>query len=174
MVEVRAATADDIPAVHTLVESAYRGEASRAGWTTEADLLDGQRIDPEMLAEVLADPTQAILLAEQEGRIVGCIAIADRGQKTGYFGMLSVSPRLQASGLGRQLIEAAHREMQQRYAALRSRISVFPQRQSLIAWYERLGYRATGETLPFQYGDERFGKPLRDDLSFIVMERPLP
>lgn len=174
MADVRDATPDDIPALHALVESAYRGDASRAGWTTEADLLGGQRIDPEMLGEVLADPAQGILVAEHEGQIVGCIAIADRGRQTGYFGMLSVCPQLQASGLGRQLIDASHQRMVQDYEAVRCRISVFPQRDSLIAWYQRLGYRATGETLPFPYGDERFGLPLRDDLSFIVMERSLP
>jgi Acetyltransferases len=174
MADIRLATPDDIPVLHALVESAYRGETSRAGWTTEADLLGGQRIDPAMLSEMLADPSQAILVAERPDGIIGCIAVAERANRTGYFGMLSVKPALQAAGVGRRLIDAAHRHMQQHYGAVRSRISVFPQRTTLIAWYERLGYRPTGETLPFAYGDLRFGEPLRDDLSFIVMERPLP
>lgn len=170
---LRPATPADIPALHALIESAYRGDASRAGWTTEADLLDGQRTDPEDLASILADPTQDLLTAWRGDDLLGCILIADRGEGTGYFGMLSVSPTLQGGGLGRRLVEAAHGEMARRFGAVRSRISVLPQRETLIAWYERLGYAATGETLPFPYGDPRFGLPKRDDLLFIVMERPL-
>jgi ribosomal protein S18 acetylase RimI-like enzyme len=169
----RDATAADIPALHRLIESAYRGEASRAGWTTEADLLDGQRTDPEDLAEILADPAQAMLTAWRGDTLVGCVLIADRGQGTGYFGMLSVSPTLQGGGLGRRLVDAAHAALQERFGARRVRISVFPQRNTLMAWYQRLGYRVTGDTLPFPYGEPRFGIPLRDDLHFVVMEHRL-
>ena len=84
-----------------------------------------------------------------------------------------VSPTLQGGGLGRRLVEAAHAALAARFGARRVRISVFPQRETLIAWYRRLGYEPTGGTLPFPYGDPRFGLPLRDDLHFIVMERPL-
>ncbi|KQW83789.1 GNAT family N-acetyltransferase [Brevundimonas sp. Root1279] len=163
----------DIPALHRLIESAYRGEVSRAGWTTEADLLGGQRTDPEDLAEVLADPKQGLLTAWRGDALVGCILYADRGEQTGYFGMLSVSPTLQGGGVGRQLVEAVHTLLAERFGARRSRISVFPQRDTLVSWYQRLGYADTGETLPFPYGNPRFGLPLRDDLYFIVMERAL-
>lgn len=169
----RDATVADIPALHRLIESAYRGEASRAGWTTEADLLVGQRTDPDDLASILADPAQAMLTAWRGGELEGCVLIADRSHGTGYFGMLSVVPTLQGGGLGRRLVDTAHAELVRRFGAKRVRISVFPQRESLIAWYRRLGYAPTGETLPFPYDDPRFGLPLRDDLHFIVMERPL-
>lgn len=172
-ITLRDATTTDIPALHRLIESAYRGEVSRAGWTTEADLLDGQRTDPEDLASVLADPHQGLLTAWRGAALVGCILIADQGSGTGYFGMLSVSPTLQGAGLGRQLVEAAHRTLADRFGARRVRISAFPQRETLIAWYERLGYRRTGDTLPFPYDNPRFGLPLRDDLHFVVMERDL-
>lgn len=170
---IRNAGVDDIAALNALIHSAYRGEASRAGWTTEADLLDGQRTDPDDLADILADPCQALLTAWREDAPIGCILIADRGQGMGYFGMLSVRPDLQAAGLGRRLIAAAEAELAARFGARRILISVLPQRSELIAWYERLGYRPTGETLPFPYGDPRFGLPLRDDLHFIVMARDL-
>jgi ribosomal protein S18 acetylase RimI-like enzyme len=172
-ITIRDAVAADIPALHRLIESAYRGEASRAGWTTEADLLDGQRTDPEDLAEILADPKQALLSAWRGDELVGCVLIADRGDWTGYFGMLSVNPTLQAGGLGRQLVDAAHAMLAERFGARRVRISVFSQRETLIGWYQRLGYRLTGDTLPFPYGNPRFGLPLRDDLYFLVMERAL-
>ncbi|WP_298744368.1 GNAT family N-acetyltransferase [uncultured Brevundimonas sp.] len=170
---IRDAVAADIPALHRLIESAYRGEASRAGWTTEADLLAGQRTDPEDLAGILADPAQAMLAAWRDGDLAGCVLIADRGAGTGYFGMLAVSPTLQGGGLGRRLVEAAQQALAARFGARRVRISVLPQRDTLIAWYRRLGYAPTGETLPFPYGDPRFGLPLRDDLQFIVLERAL-
>lgn len=172
-ITIRDATSADIPALHALIESAYRGEASRAGWTTEADLLDGQRTDPDDLAGILADPKQALLTAWRGEDLVGCVLIADRGEGTGYFGMLSISPTLQGGGLGRRLVEAAHAALAVRFGARRVRISVFPQRDTLIAWYGRLGYRPTGDTLPFPYGDPRFGLPRRDDLYFLVLERPL-
>ncbi|HWQ85052.1 GNAT family N-acetyltransferase [Brevundimonas sp.] len=172
-IAIRDAALADIPALHRLIESAYRGEASRAGWTTEADLLDGQRTDPEDLADILADPKQALLSAWRGDELVGCVLIADRDEGTGYFGMLSVSPTLQGGGLGRRLVEAAHAALADRFGARRVRISVFPQRETLIGWYQRLGYRLTGDTLPFPYGNPRFGLPLRDDLYFLVMERAL-
>jgi ribosomal protein S18 acetylase RimI-like enzyme len=172
-IAIRDATAADISALHRLIQSAYRGEASRAGWTTEADLLDGQRTDPGELAAILADPQQAMLTAWRGDELVGCVLIADHGQETGYFGMLSIRPTLQGGGLGRRLVEAAHAALASRFRARRVRISVFPQRETLIAWYERLGYRRTGDTLPFPYGHPRYGLPKRDDLHFVVMEREL-
>lgn len=172
-ITIRDAGTADIPALHGLIESAYRGEASRAGWTTEADLLDGQRTDPDDLADILADPKQGLLTAWRGDELVGCVLIADRGEGTGYFGMLSINPTLQGGGLGRRLVDAAHRVMAEHFGATRVRISVFPQRETLIAWYQRLGYRLTGDTLPFPYGNPRFGLPKRDDLYFVVMEREL-
>lgn len=172
-ITIRDATVADIPDLHRLIESAYRGESSRAGWTTEADLLGGQRTDPDDLADILADPKQALLTAWQGDELVGCVLIADRGEGTGYFGMLSIRPTLQGGGLGRRLVAAAQAAMADRFGARRVRISVLPQRETLIGWYERLGYRSTGETLPFPYGNPRFGLPKRDDLSFVVMERGL-
>jgi ribosomal protein S18 acetylase RimI-like enzyme len=172
-IAIRDAATADIPVLHRLIESAYRGDASRAGWTTEADLLDGQRTDPDDLADIIGDPKQDLLVAWRDGQLLACILIADRGEGAGYFGMLSVAPTLQGGGLGRRMVAEAEAAMRDRFGARRVRISVFPQRETLLAWYERLGYRKTGETLPFPYGDPRFGLPLRGDLHFLVMERAL-
>ena len=109
-ITIRDAKSPDIPDLHRLIESAYRGESSRAGWTTEADLLGGQRTDPDDLADILADPKQALLTAWQGDELVGCVLIADRGEGTGYFGMLSIRPTLQGllrvagDGAGRRFI----------------------------------------------------------------------
>ncbi len=170
---VRDATAADIPALHALIESAYRGEASRAGWTTEADLLGGQRTDPEELADILADPEQGMLTAWDGDDLLACVRIQRQADGSGYFGMLSVKPTLQGSGIGRKMVAAAETVLAERFGAPRMRISVFHQRDTLIAWYERLGYRDTGRTLAFDYDNLRLGVALRDDLHFIVMEKPL-
>lgn len=170
---IRDAGPGDIPALHALIESAYRGESSRAGWTTEADLLTGQRTDPDELAEIVADPEQAMLTAWDGEDLLACIRIQRQPDGAGYFGMLSVSPTRQASGLGRRMVAAAEDAMAQRFGARLIRISVFPQRDTLIAWYERLGYADTGRTLAFDYGNLRLGTALRDDLYFVVMEKAL-
>lgn len=172
--DLRDAVASDIPVLHRLIESAYRGETSRAGWTTEADLLDGQRTDAEELAAILADPHQSILTGWRAGVLVASVLVARRGEGLGYFGMLSVEPTLQSSGLGRRMVSAAEAALTDRFGARQVRIQVFPQRDTLIAWYNRLGYSDTGQTVPFPYDQPRLGLPLRDDLYFIVMEKVLP
>lgn len=168
------ATADDLPALHRLVHGAYRGDSARRGWTHEADLLDGQRIDQASLEAALADPTQLILLARQAGVLTGCVQISDRGDSLAYLGMLSVDPARQAAGLGRRLVAAAETAARERFGARRMEMTVIIQRSELIAWYERLGYRRTGETRPFPATDPRFGLPRRDDLAFTVLARSLP
>ncbi|WP_396593293.1 GNAT family N-acetyltransferase [Brevundimonas sp. R86498] len=172
--QLRDAVASDIPALHRLIESAYRGESSRAGWTTEADLLEGQRTDPDELAGILADPDQALLTGWRDGSLVASVLIARRGETLGYFGMLSVDPGLQSAGLGRRMVAAAETALADRFEVRRIRIQVFPQRATLIGWYRRLGYGETGETIPFPYDDPRLGLPLLDDLHFAVMEKVLP
>lgn len=170
---IRRAALDDVSALLPLVEGAYRGEGSRRGWTTEADLLGGQRTDAAMLAEIIADPKQAILMAEIDGGLVGSVLIADRGEGTGYLGMLSVDPARQTGGIGKALVKAAEAAVVGRFGARRMEMQVFWQRDSLIAWYERMGYRRTGETRPFDSANPRLGLPLRDDLWFEVLARDL-
>lgn len=155
-----------------LVQSAFRGDASRVGWTTEADLLDGQRTDEAMLGEIVAGPSGDILIAEDGGGVLACCRLERRKDGTAYLGMLSVRPSLQARGIGRALMH----EGELRAVALgaeRIRMTVIRHRSELIAWYERLGYGLTGETQPFPYGDERFGVPRVSDLEFVVLEKPL-
>ena len=170
-VRIRQADASDIPALLPLIEGAYRGEGSRRGWTTEADLLAGQRTDAAMLAEILADPRQSILMAEVQGAVAGCVLAAGRNDGVGYLGMLSVDPTRQAGGIGKVLVRAAESAVIERFGARRMEMQVFWQRDSLIAWYERMGYRRTGETRPFPMDDPRLGLPLRDDLWFEVLAR---
>jgi GNAT superfamily N-acetyltransferase len=155
-----------------LIHSAYRGDSSRAGWTHEADLLEGNRIDEEMVRAELADPATTLFVTEDAKGLLGCCALTDRGEGTAYFGTFAVRPTAQGGGIGDALL--AHAEAHAATAgATRMEMTVVAQRTDLIAWYLRRGYVATGETRPFPYGDERFGLPRRDDLAFVVLAKSL-
>ncbi|MFJ8884916.1 GNAT family N-acetyltransferase [Streptomyces sp. NPDC102402] len=168
----RDATDDDVPVLVRLVESAYRGDASRAGWTTEADILQGRRTDADGVREVLATPSGRVLVVEQEGVPVACCQLEHRG-KAAYFGMFAVTPQLQGAGLGKVIIAEAERTAREDWGVGEMHMTVISVRHELIAWYERRGYRRTGELTPFPYGDERFGVPQRDDLAFELLVKEL-
>ncbi|TWI00296.1 acetyltransferase (GNAT) family protein [Luteimonas cucumeris] len=175
----RDATPADVDALVTLVTSAYRGDASRAGWTTEADLLDGNRIDPEVLRQDLARPRSRVLVGErpstdpeQAGELLACAHVAEE-DGAGYFGMFSVRPDLQGSGIGKRLLDEAERVVRDEWQLPTMQMTVIDIRDELIAFYERRGYVRTGIYKPFPHGDERFGRPKRDDLRFEVLEKRL-
>ncbi|MBC8152221.1 MAG: GNAT family N-acetyltransferase [Bacteroidetes bacterium] len=161
------ATLQDISALNELINSAYRGDTSRRGWTTEADLLDGIRTDEDGLRELLSNPTATLLVYKEASQLLGCVYLDEQGDEL-YLGMLTVSPDAQATGIGKQLLAAAEQLAIDRRCRVIS-MTVIPQRHELIAFYERRGYRATGETESFP-DDPRFGIP-KEPLSFIVMEK---
>jgi ribosomal protein S18 acetylase RimI-like enzyme len=169
----RRATADDVAAIVALTESAYRGDASRAGWTTEADFLDGQRTDVADVSALIARDDARIVLAERHGELLASCLIERQPGGDGYFGMFSVRPNLQNAGIGRALLAEAERIAREEWDCKQMRMSVISIREALIAWYERRGYRRTGEYKPFPYGDERFGIPKRDDLKFEWLVKSL-
>lgn len=170
----RIATDADIPAIVALVESAYRGDASRAGWTTEADLLDGRRTGEDDVGACIARERSVLLLAHDaiDGALRACAHVAEE-DGAGYFGMFSVDPTLQGGGIGSQVLAEAERRVREDWALLAMRMTVIDIRDELIAYYERRGYVRTGRTKPFPYGDARFGLPKRDDLRFEVLEKAL-
>ncbi|SHL48264.1 GNAT family N-acetyltransferase [Actinacidiphila paucisporea] len=168
----RPATAHDVPALVELIESAYRGEASRAGWTTEADILQGQRTDPEGVLAVIERADSRLVVVESGGRLVGCCQLEHRGDHA-YFGMFAVRPTLQGAGLGKAVMAEAERFARDEWGVAEMHMTVISVRQDLIAWYERRGYTRTGQTSAFPYGDERFGQPTRDDLEFELLTKKL-
>ncbi|MCI3155727.1 GNAT family N-acetyltransferase [Streptomyces sp. GB4-14] len=168
----RDATDADVDALVELIESAYRGESSRTGWTTEADILHGQRTDREGVLAVVEAPDSRLLTVEREGRTVACCQLEHRGEHA-YFGMFAVSPALQGAGLGRTVLAEAERQAREGWGVTEMHMTVITVREDLIAWYERRGYRRTGRTTPFPYGDERFGIPQRDDLEFELLVKEL-
>ncbi len=167
-ITVRVALAPDAEHVAELVHRAFRGDSSRAGWTTEADLLDGQRID---LAGVTAKIGHLLVGVDDDGKIVACCEL-ERRPESAYFGMLAVEPTMQGTGVGRVMLEAAE-AMAGTWVVPTVEMTVIAQRTELIEWYERRGYARTGEARPFPYGDEAFGVPRTDDLAFVVLAKQL-
>jgi len=169
---VRPASAGDVAALVTLVNSAYRGESSRAGWSTEADLIGGIRVDVERVHAAIRGDGHVVLVHESEEGIAGCVQLERTGEHC-YLGMLTVRPTLQNGGLGRRLLQAAEEWASAQWHARMMYMTVLKQRPALIAWYERRGYIVTDERKPFPYGDERWGLPARDDLEFLVLRKAL-
>ncbi|QEV16823.1 GNAT family N-acetyltransferase [Streptomyces alboniger] len=168
----RDAAPRDADALVALIESAYRGETSRAGWTSEADILDGQRTDPRGVLEAIESPGGRLLTVERDGGIVSCCRLEHRGDHA-YFGMFAVSVSQQGAGLGRLVLAEAERIAREEWDAREMHMTVISVRDDLIAWYERRGYRRTGRMSPFPYGDERFGIPRRPDLEFELLVKDL-
>ena len=170
--QFRTATEADVDAIVVLVTRAYRGEASRDGWTTEAALLDGARIDPDVLRHDITRPGSRVLLGLRDGTLLACAHVADLGGR-GYFGMFAVEPTCQGGGIGRAMVAECERIARDEWGLPKMQMTVIDLREELIAWYVRLGYRRTGVHHPFPYGDARFGVPRRDDLRFELLEKPL-
>lgn len=168
----REAGTADVDAIVALVESAYRGDASRSGWTTEADLLAGQRTDPAGVLDSISAADSVVVLAERDEALVACCHVQRRGERC-YFGMFAVDPSRQGGGLGGQAMTYAEELARTRWGCTVMEMTVIRQRTDLIAFYERRGYTDTGRRSPFPYGDERFGLPLRDDLEFTLLEKVL-
>lgn len=171
-IRFRAADSRDIPALVDLVTSAYRGDDSRVGWTTEADLLDGMRIDGERIQADLDRARSRIVIAERDGEMLACAHVMDE-DGAGYFGMFAVRPNLQGAGLGKLMLAEAERIAREDWSLPAMRMTVIDVRDELIAFYERRGYHRTGIRKPFPYGDARYGLPKRDDLRFEILEKPL-
>ena len=163
-----AAEINDIPALLTLVNGAYRGDYAKNGWTTEADLLEGVRTDAAALTETLLKPGAVILkYTNPEDALLGCVYLQQQGTHL-YLGMLTVDPDTQGQGVGKKLLAAAETYAREHHfsAIVMRVISV---RQELIAWYNRHGYTTTGKTEPFP-ADNRFGIP-KQPLEFILLEK---
>jgi len=162
--------AADIPALVAIINSAYRGTASKKGWTTEADLLDGLRVNEETLTAMLKTPGAVILKCSSDSNeIEGCVYLEKQDNKL-YLGLLTVLPEIQAKGIGKILLQAAVEYAQ--HLRLKSIcITVISVRTELIAWYERQGYQKTGDTKPFP-ADNKLVIP-KQPLELLVMEKAL-
>ncbi len=168
--QITPASAEDVPVLNRLVNSAYRGESSRKGWATEADLIDGTRIDEAAMLDLIQDRNTTILKYVENNEILGCVELRIESESL-YLGMLTVNPDLQAKGIGKILMHAGE-DFGRKNNCKKVKMTVVSVRDKLIAWYERHGYSLTGERKPFKMPDERFGIP-RQPLEFVVMEKKL-
>jgi ribosomal protein S18 acetylase RimI-like enzyme len=172
--QFRPATPADISNITSLVRSAYRGEESRKGWTTEADFVADDRIDEAGVLAKIANPNGVLLLGiDDSGALVACCELLKLDSGIGYFGLFAVSPQRQGAGLGKHVLKTAESYAQEIMGAKSLEMTVIAVRAELIAWYMRRGYNRTGEKRPFPYEQLVNGKALRDDLYFDVLTKDL-
>jgi GNAT superfamily N-acetyltransferase len=169
------ATEYDYAAIVDLTNLAFRGVGPSAGWNSEADFIEGLRLTESLLREDLAAKPDALLLTSRNdphGELLGTVWLEPKRDGVWYLGLLTIRPDLQKKQMGRALLALAE-DFAKQHGAYRIRMKVVNVRTTLIAWYQRRGYLLTAETEPFPYGDQRFGRPLRDDLSFVLLEKEI-
>lgn len=184
--QFRTATPDDTGLLLPLIRSAYRGDASRAGWTTEADLVADERINATgLLGKITAPDSAVLVVTDEQGVLISCCEVlfrrADpsdekhpgRDEDIAYFGLFAVDPQRQGGGVGRKVLEYAEEYARSQWQARRMEMTVIAQRAEIIAWYARRGYAVSGEHRPFPYAELVNGKALRDDLYFEVLVKDL-
>ncbi|KAK0627402.1 putative acetyltransferase [Immersiella caudata] len=171
----RLATPSDAALLQPLVQSAYRGDTSRQGWTTEADLLAGERISISGVLSKITTPNSIVLIGtDPTGVLTACCEVVKSSDDVAHFGMFAVDPKRQAGGFGRQVLSYAEERVSREWGVSRMEMSVIWTRKELIAWYGRRGYRVTGERREFPYHDlGDAGKALKEDLYFEVLEKVL-
>ena len=162
------ATLQDISSLNILINSAYRGETSKKGWTTEAHLLAGKRTTEEELTAIILDPKNTFLKFTENDKIIGSVLLVEKEHQL-YVGMLTVSPELQNSGIGKKMLAEA--EIHAKTLGLSTlSMTVVSVRAELIAWYKRHGYEDTGEREPFPSSDIHIN--ISDQpLEFIYLEK---
>ncbi len=164
------ANLEDIPQLLRLINSCYRGEESKKGWTTEALLIEGEvRTDSSDLVDLINAEDGCILKYTSENTIIGCVNLQKQGEKI-YLGMFSVNPDFQGAGIGKKILFAAD-EFAIQKSCKAIKMKVISERHELVSWYIKYGFHPTGEELPFPK-DNKFGKPLKE-LKFIVLEKKL-
>ena len=169
------ARADEAEKISSFVNGAYRGDHSKAGWTTEADLLGGQRADPDMMRAMICDSQSVILLmrgkSEVSQEIVGCVYLKKMSGSVVYLGMLTVDPQQQARGMGKTLLAHAESYSINHFKCSQIEMTVIDLRKELLAWYERRGYCLTSEERDFPFDDPRYGEAKRRDFKFKVLTK---
>jgi ribosomal protein S18 acetylase RimI-like enzyme len=164
------ATAEDVSGLNKLINSGYRGEYSKKGWTTEANILEGSRTNEAELTEIIAENKNTMLKFTENDRIIGCVLLVEKEQQL-YLGMLTVSPELQNSGIGKKLLLEAEAHAQ-KLGLPKITMTVISIREELIYWYKRHGYADTGAREPFPVSDIHISI-VEQPLEFMVLEKKI-
>lgn len=164
------ATIEDVFSLNQLINSAYRGESSKKGWTTEANILEGKRTTEAELIEIIQDKKNTILKYLENDQIIGCVLLKEKENEL-YLGMLTVSPELQNSGIGKKLMQQA-----EVFAAdlglSKIVMTVISVREELILWYKRKGFIVTGIREPFPISAV-FNQTGSEPLEFMALEKSI-
>jgi len=186
--EYRKAKPEDAPTVLPLIRAAYRnkGDEAHLGWTTEAHLLDDDRIDEQGLVDKINHPggggmfmvfEKSALQSDGDDKLVACFEMLPRGDGSdgeAYFGLFAVDPRRQGGGLGKRIMAYSEEYAVRNWGARSMELQVIGTRDDIIAWYVRRGYAKTGQRREFPYKELVNGKAFRDDLYFEVLTKELP
>ena len=172
----RKAVLTDAEAIVKLANMAYRGESSRSGWTTEADILDGLRTTVNEVERLIASQNTIILLYLNDSELCGSICL-DMTQSAVHIGMFVVNPTLQANGIGKSLLAEAEKLAQRTWVVDKFQMHVITIRHELIAFYERRGYLPTGILSEFPVNPAIWQPKLADlqleALEKIVLTKPI-
>jgi GNAT superfamily N-acetyltransferase len=166
----RPALAADSVLIAALVNNAYRGDASRQGWTTEADLLDGLRTTPADVQQLIESEHSVILVCMRGDDLIASVCLEKKADAA-YVGMFVVNPAMQSWGIGKQLLTYAESYAVQRWSVSKFCMHVITLRHELIAFYERRGYRRTGIVKAFPVNPEMW-QPKMSDLQLELLEKP--
>lgn len=166
--DVQISQLSDVPELVRLVNSVYRGDPNNLGWTNEAGILDGQRVDTQMMSEMITTPDSVVLKAVQNQQLVACVHLQKKTNQV-LLSMLSVSLQVQQGGLGKKMMEQCEHFVQKHWGLRQIYLKVINTRQELIAYYERRNYRLTGKVEDFPYNNEKFGLPKVTGLKLLEM-----
>jgi len=169
---IRLANPDEAQQITALIERAYRGEESKSGWTSEADLLTGPRTSVDEIAAIMREPLARFLVATDGTKDLAACALIRNEEASGYFGMFAVRPNIQGAGLGKAMLDAAERNIKDLWRLNTVYMTVINLRHELIAYYERRGYKRTGERKPFPFDLPSLGAT-RTDFHLTVLRKSI-
>lgn len=167
---VTVAKEGDIQEISNLINLTYSGYSGKKGWTTEADLLSGQKVTPKAIGEILSNPNKKILVSRGNKLLLGCVFLEKR-DKSIYLSALTVNPNFQRKNIGSKLLSSSETFSSLFWKIYNIEMTVLNQRHELLEWYKKRGYKDFGLRLPFPYWNKEMGIPKIGGLEFVVLTK---